>query len=81
MLHDKAFISILNSLGNNLVFYIPAIDIIIFKSTVSSGNLRLSYKSLDLHEIIFVGNFQKRFGDIPSVNTVDHIFYTVVSGT
>ena len=81
MLHDQSFISVLNSLGNDLVFYIPTIDIIIFKSTVSSGNLRLSHKTFDFHEIIFVGNFQKRFGDIPSVDTVDHIFYAVVSGT
>jgi len=81
MLHDKSLISVLNGLGNDLVFNIPAIDIIILKSTVSSGNLRFPHKALDLHEIIFIGNIQKRLGDLPSVNTVDHVFYTVVSGT
>ena len=81
MLHDKSFISVLNGLGNDLVFYISAIDIIILKSTVSSGNLRFPHKALDLHEIIFVGNIQKRLGNLPAVDTVDHIFYAVVSGT
>ena len=81
MLHDKSFISVLNGLGNDPVFYISAIDIIILKSTVSSGNLRFPHKALDLHEIIFVGNIQKRLGNLPAVDTVDHIFYAVVSGT
>ena len=81
MLHDKSFISVFNGLGNDLVFYISAIDIIILKSTVSSGNFRFPHKALDLHEIIFVGNIQKRLGNLPAVDTVDHIFYAVVSGT
>ena len=81
MLHDQSFIPILNSLGNDLVFYIPAIDIIILKRAVSSGNLRFSHKAFDLHKIIFIGDFQKCFGDLPSVNAVDHILYAVISGT
>ena len=81
MLHDQSFIPILNSLGNDLVFYIPAIEIIILKSAVSSGNFRFSHKAFDLHKIIFIGDFQKCFGDLPSVNAVDHILYAVISVT
>ena len=81
VLHEKSLIGIFNSLGNNPVLYKSSINIIVFKSTISSGDFRLSDKSLNLHEIILVGYLKKCFGDISSIYIIDHIFHIVISGS
>ena len=80
MLHQKTLVGAFYGFCDNVVFYITAIDIIVFKASISSGNFRFSHKSGDLHKIIFKFRVQKSLCDIPAVNAVDHILYTVVSG-
>ena len=80
MLHKKPFIGILDSLCNDPVFYKASVNIVILKSTVASGNLRFSHKTLNLHEIILVGYFKKCFGNISSIYIINHIFYIVITG-
>ena len=80
MLHQKTLVGVLYGFCDNVVFYIAAIDIIILKASVSSGNFRFSHKPGDLHKIIFKFRIQKRFCDVSAVNAVDHIFYAVISG-
>ena len=80
MLHEKSLIGILDSLCNDPVFYKTSVNIVILKSTVASGNLRFSHKTLNLHEIILVGYFKKCFGNISSIYIINHIFYIVITG-
>ena len=81
MLHQKAFVRVLNGFGDDIVLDITTIDVIILKRTVSPRDLRFSDKAGDLHERILLLDFEKRFGDIPAIHTVDHIFDTVVAGS
>ena len=80
MLHEKTLIGVLYPLCNDLVLYKTSVNIIILKGTVTSGNLRFSHKTLNLHEIILVGYFKKCFGNISSIYIIDHIFYIVITG-
>ena len=81
MLHEKTLIGILYPLCNDPVLYKTSVNIIILTGTVTSGNLRFSHKTLNLHEIILVGYLKKCFGDISSIYIIDHIFHIVISGS
>ena len=81
MLHQKAFVRVLNGFRDDIVLDIAAIDVIILKRTVSPRDLRFSDKAGDLHKRILLLDLEKRFGDIPAIHAVDHIFDTVVAGS
>ena len=81
VLHHKALVGILNCFCNNVVFYVSAIDIVVFKGTVSTGNFRFSRISLHLHKVVLIGNFHQRFRDISAVNIINDILHTVISGS
>ena len=81
VLHEKAFISVFDGFCDDIVLDISAVDIVVFKTAVASGDLRFSHESGDLHKGIFILHFQKGFGNVPSVDAVYHVFYVIVSGT
>ena len=81
MLHHIRLIGFLNGLHQDLAFYIPAVDIIIFKIPVSPGDHRLSDKAFDEDPRPFKPDLQQFSGNIPAVDPVDHIFQIGISGT
>ena len=80
VLHQKSFICVFNCLCNNIIFDITSINIIIFEGTISARDLRLTDKAFDFHKRILLRNFQKCPRDLSSINAVNNILYTVVSG-
>ena len=81
VLHHIWLIGFLNGLHQDLAFYIPAVDIIIFKIPVSPGDHRLSDKAFDEDPRPFKPDLQQFSGNIPAVDPVDHIFQIGISGT
>ena len=81
MLHHIGLIGFLDSLHQDLALYIPAVDIIIFKIPVSSGDHRLSNKAFDQDPRPFKPDLQQFSGNISAVNPVDHISQIGISGT
>ena len=81
MLHQKRFVGVFDGFRNQFAFDITSIDIIVFKCPVSSCNDRLSCKAIQRHAIFFPCDRKQFLCDLPSINMVDHIPETGISGT
>ena len=78
MLHHIALVAILNGLGDEAAFYVPAIDEIIFKIPVAPGDGRLPDEPRHLEHLRFHGDRQKLRRDLPAVNGVNNILQVMV---
>ena len=72
-------VGVLDGLGQQFALYISAIDKIIFKIPVGSGQGGLSDISADPEELIFSLQRNQLPGNIPAVNLIDRFFDIAVS--
>ena len=81
MLHQITFVGIFYGLGDDLVFYKPAIDIIILKIPVSPAHAGLADVAGDFQKFILIIDFQKLPGDLPAIDLINHIPAVVIAGS
>ena len=81
MLHHKAFVAVFYTLCNNLALHISSIYKIILIIPISTGDLRFSQESRNMHRAFLPIHLNQTHGHISSIDMIDYILEASISGS
>ena len=79
VLHHKRLVRLFNGFGHQAAADIAAVDKIIFKIPVASGNHRFPRESPDLQDLAFIFHRKQIGGNVPPEYGIDDVLQIVVA--